>query len=487
MEKRDLTMQGKKLLISSYIMSSLSYLIDVYITDISQNVIKQTKELIADFLWSGKTWRISQKSLALKKCHGGLELPDIDNFIKCKKLKWIIRINYSQLSPWNAFGKFCIHKYDLKFGIQNFLLKCTNLKGLNTKLPQFYQVCIEEWCDFGKKHTVVCKKDVMEQNIFGNNMIAKRSQSLFYPNWCKSNFIKIKDIWNPVTNNWKNAIDIYTNLVPKNNWIAEFSKIKNYVPSEWKKILKQEVVEIRQADLQNPKELYLLHDQISLNGKEINFKKLKQKDVYNACLYPTTPPTCIAAWKKIMNEELTLKDIFIDICQYIHNKKCYNFHWNVLHRAIYSEKRLQLMNKSDGVCKTCNATDETIIHLISECSHILPIWESIQHVVEIITTHSLSFSIKHKVFGLEKEHENLSIEVTMLCNFIILETKWAIWKQRNIVKMNPAKKLNHNQLCKIIIESCQRNLSVLLGSNTKQKLCDQSVELFEKLINFNNV
>ena len=108
------------------------------------------------------------------------------------------------------------------------------------------------------------------------------------------------------------------------------------------------------------------------------------------------------------------------------------------------------MNKSDGVCKTCNNTDETIIHLLSECSHILPIWECIQHVVEIITTHSLNLSMKHKVFGLEKDHENLSIEVTMFCNFIILETKWAIWKQRNIVKMNQAKTKNPINYAKLL-------------------------------------
>ena len=115
-------MHGKKLLINSYIMSSLSFLVEAYPCHIPFKIIKKTKELIADFFWSSKTWRISQKNLALKKSHGGLELPDIDTFIRCKLLKWIFRIHYSPISQWNAYGKFCISHQDTRFNVVNFLL-----------------------------------------------------------------------------------------------------------------------------------------------------------------------------------------------------------------------------------------------------------------------------------------------------------------------------------------------------------------------------
>ena len=106
---RDLTLQGKKMLINSYIMSSISYLVDIYTCDIPTKFINETKNLIRDFLWSGKTWRIAQKSLALRKIHGGLELQNIENFILCKKVKWVIRINFSKPSKWNSYGKYCLH------------------------------------------------------------------------------------------------------------------------------------------------------------------------------------------------------------------------------------------------------------------------------------------------------------------------------------------------------------------------------------------
>ena len=40
---RDLTLEGKKLLVQAYIMSSMSYLVDIYTCNIPNVFIKQTK------------------------------------------------------------------------------------------------------------------------------------------------------------------------------------------------------------------------------------------------------------------------------------------------------------------------------------------------------------------------------------------------------------------------------------------------------------
>ena len=59
-------------------------MIDVYPDNISEFVIKETKNLIKEFLWKGKTWRVAQKTMSLKKIHGGLEIPDIDAIIQAR-------------------------------------------------------------------------------------------------------------------------------------------------------------------------------------------------------------------------------------------------------------------------------------------------------------------------------------------------------------------------------------------------------------------
>ena len=153
-KNRDLTIRGKKLLINSYVMSSISYLSQIYTEHIPPKFISETRNLIRDFLWDGKTWRISQRNLGLSECHGGIALKDLDSFMDCIKMKWIIRIHFSTPSKWNAYGNHILNKLDDKFGIKNFLMQCSNLKGLNIILPAFYKTCMLSWCEYVGKNVL---------------------------------------------------------------------------------------------------------------------------------------------------------------------------------------------------------------------------------------------------------------------------------------------------------------------------------------------
>ena len=124
-KKRDLTLKGKKLLINSYLIPVLSHGVEMYITHISENFFKQTKELICDFLFNGKTWQIAKRTMALRKQHGGIELPDIENIIKSKALQWIMRIYFSETKTWNVIGKEYLQSCGTNFDQTNFLLKCS--------------------------------------------------------------------------------------------------------------------------------------------------------------------------------------------------------------------------------------------------------------------------------------------------------------------------------------------------------------------------
>ncbi len=67
--------------------------------------------------------------------------------------------------------------------------------------------------------------------------IKQNKQSIFYPHWAKSNLIKIKDLWDPMNNNWLSGTTIHDTLINKRNWIAEYKKMIKCIPQEWKRIL----------------------------------------------------------------------------------------------------------------------------------------------------------------------------------------------------------------------------------------------------------
>ena len=279
--KRDLTIEGKKLIINSFIMSSLSYLFDVYTNHVCDKFVKDTRDLIRDFLWKGKTWRISQKSLALRKQHGGIELPDLDNFIESKKLKWIVKVHFSKLSIWNNIGKYYLQNMDNDSGVINFLLSCTSISGVNASIPHFYSFCLEAWFKFQSTTGLpLSKEQVLNQNLFGNCFISHKRKPIFFFNWTKSEILKIKDIWDVNENKWKGIYNIHEVLIDKRNSILQFNQIKLCIPQEWKNILRNVSVEQNKNLLSNPKDLTLNSQFIKVNGKLQNYKKLKQKDFF---------------------------------------------------------------------------------------------------------------------------------------------------------------------------------------------------------------
>ena len=76
--------------------------------------------MIRDFLWNGKKWNISQKTIALRKTHGGIELQDLDNLIACQNIKWLLRINFTESSTCNTYGKYCLGKFDRMYDENDF-------------------------------------------------------------------------------------------------------------------------------------------------------------------------------------------------------------------------------------------------------------------------------------------------------------------------------------------------------------------------------
>lgn len=483
-KNRDLTIEGKKILINSYIMSSISYLADIYTGNVPENFISKTKNLVREFLWSGKTWRISQKNLGLKKCHGGIQLKDLDNFIASKKLKWIIKIHFSDQCRWNTYGKYCLSSLDKLSGQNNFLMQCSNLKGLHIKLSEFYKKCLESWSLCISKQIPLIKNDILNENIFGNVSICHKQQSIFFFNWTKSNLVKLKDIWNSNTNNWKEGTEIYNILKNKRNWIAEYNKIKACVPLKWKQILKSEnVILEKENNLKLVNNIVLSDNKITIKGKEISHKKIKEKQLYNACLYPVAIPVCVQTWSRIFNENMTTINIFSHFRHFIHERKSIEFHWKVLQRAIYSEEKLKIMGKSNGLCKICNVENETLCHLLFECRIVKPVWKKMQNLLCSITDVNVIFNAKNVIIGFDNVAIPDNENVRTIYNFVTFIAKWHIWKHRNNVKYGNSNIQDSKWICDQIIRQCKLETN-LISNSIKWTKCNVKLKLFlSKLMN----
>jgi len=62
-------------------------------------------------------------------------------------IKFVYKIINSEMHSWNALGKHWLQKYDNKFGVDFFLYKCFDIKGI-TSIPKYYQDALHAWNNF---------------------------------------------------------------------------------------------------------------------------------------------------------------------------------------------------------------------------------------------------------------------------------------------------------------------------------------------------
>ena len=342
------------------------------------------------------------------------------------------------------------------------------------KTSSFYKEILVSWNKYQRKKKVLTKNEILEENIFGNYYIKQNKQSIFYPHWAKSNLIKIKDLWDPINNNWLSGNTIHDMLINKRNWIAEYKKIIKSIPQEWKRFL-QNLDVTPASDLvttvENPQKLVLSHCNIMLHGSVITYKKLKQRDLYFLCLYPVHEPLCIKSWSTILNTNVSI-DVK-DFSHYIHCRKSIDLHWRILHKAVYSEEKLRIMGKSDGICKICNNCNETLCHLFYECSHLTPFWKKISDLISVVTCCNLQISPKEVIIGVDKSIKDPYVR--LVSNFIIFAAKWIIWLNRNDVKFNGSPIKNHERLYKEVLHKCTFHTEILKQSSKWLK-CETRVK-----------
>ena len=419
-KKRDLTIFGKKTLINSYIISNIGYLTEIYAANIPDKFIKDTTDLIRDFLWEKPIWKVAKKTMALKKEHGGIEIPDVSVFIQSRKIKWLIRIIHTLPQNWNIIGQKILTRLDEKYNERFFILQCSKLNEIDLKTSPFYKTCLKAWTSMLEKNEITTPKEILNENLFGNKHILNHNKAIFLNHWAKSNIKQVKDVWNLESQRFRSGPEIYNKLSTKNNWIAEFEVIKKAIPEKWIKILKNDNTIVSDPkQLYNSQKLQIKGLSIKQNDSDINYTKLKTKSIYFHYLYPTPRPSCIEKWENEF-EECNWKQVWNLTNNPIISNKKKQLQWKFIHRAIYSVSRLASMGKSNGICMLCKAHEEDIHHLFVKCKMIERVWSQLELWLSKLFNVHITVKDKEKCLGIWKEEFK---EINYIINLIIIEAK----------------------------------------------------------------
>ena len=428
-KSRDLTLTGKVLVIKTLLLSQIGFLTESLV--IPEKNVKEIESLLWSFLWNNKQPLVSRNTMYLSKELGGVNMPNLRNILISKQIKAVYNILKSSDATWNMIGKNWLQKFDVQYNDTFFLCKVSNIRGLDiSDLPSFYQKAINSWVVLRSRIEITDKTSIMNSNLFGNNNICVRNTPFFYHNFSRSNIKTVYDIWNRNTNTFHDETVIKNRLVDKTNWRQRYIKIKSSIPKSWINILNGTSPSAHTDPCLNIKPNF----QIYLNGKYVEPDKLKLKALQNFLLDDNYIPKCQIKWNTLFNQDFHWKMKWRTSLEIPCSNKEKQFHWKVMHNAIFTEHRLQLMNLSDGVCHFCRNETEDVKHLFALCSVSKEITRRLKNKMNnIINTHFNCSILLHShdiIIG----YLNTNKIIRIFVNFVLHVFKWEIWKIRNLMK-----------------------------------------------------
>jgi len=419
---QNVTYQGKVLVIKTFVISKILFEMENRgIPDKYANILEN---IIREFIWDKKQPLVCKAVAQLEKDMGGLSLPNITWIKKALNIKTVYKLINSEDQNWNAIGKFYLMTEDKKFGLNYFICQCSSLKGLkiNKHVPLFYKNIINDWVEFRQK--ISAHSDTP---LFSNNDIKFRKYPLFYESFTKSGICKVDDVLDKQNKQFLSDEELFRKLKSKQNWIAEWSAVKSSVT--------EYIHSNKKNSKSNTASNLKLKENIMYNsqGKSIGHCELKLKSVLQVYNTKLAKLECEKKWETTFDKSFDWKNIWKLLRQSKASLKAKQFHWKTIHHTLFTEHKLCLMGFSNGLCKFCRQNRETIRHVLWECPNAQSIWKHVLPKIETIAMNTLNYEIINPeincLFGIlcapfKSKHINI----------IIFETKWWIWKRRNIYK-----------------------------------------------------
>ena len=169
---RDLTIIGKITILKTLAISQFVYLFQV-LPNPPTYFIKEVKKVMFNFIWNNKVERIKRSVLCNSYDSGGLNMIDLDSFVKGLKCAWVKRYLNDQPGDWKLFFDYHLHKFG-----KNFLFRCNISPSDFTGMDDIFikHVCLA-WASFSYK---IPNNEFQNQLIWNNSCIRIGNAPVFF-------------------------------------------------------------------------------------------------------------------------------------------------------------------------------------------------------------------------------------------------------------------------------------------------------------------
>jgi hypothetical protein len=405
---RKLSLKGKITVINTLALAPLLYLANVIY--VPENVYKEVKIEIVNFLWDGKPSKIAYDVLIQDIEKGGLKLIDFKAKVKSLNTNWIKRLTDKRQANWKVIPSVYFKCDDLEL---YFMSNKAPDKSIRSK---FYFNIQKNWSEMNAISHPNNTSFIKNQVIWNNRYLTINKKPFIWSKWLNKGIKFINDIIDD-NGTFLNSQQLNLKFNININFLNTL-QVRDSIPLEWK------------GSVANSEKHETINQCFTIvNGKIKILEKIKTKEIYWLFIKERIPTSQIK-WESVYPEGIvpdlySWQDIYKLPFQTIRETKLQAFQFKIIHRIINCNKVLYNMNiKEEPVCSYCEEIDD-IQHFFVNCTPVRKFWLTVQTWLNNMYNTNIILSEKTIIFGCMPEDDMLEA-----LNFVILLGKFYIYKQR---------------------------------------------------------
>ena len=401
--QRIITPLGRVAVLKSVILSKLIHLW-LLLPDPPDDLIQNLQNLCFQFIWNGKRDKISRKTSVKTIKQGGLNIPDIRNYICALKLSWIRRFSTTN-HRWAKVAKV-VYPF-----LQNLEQYGSEIVNKDPKTNPFWSHTFKAYKTFCSNimpktfDEMICEPILFNENIKIGNVMIKNTKLVENSMFLIGHYIKENGEFKSY-DDVKKQPNLNIDFVTYNGWI---SAIKHY---------------IRRNGITLEENKFVTKN--ITNAIQIIYSVTKGSKLYYEYLTKTnSDPKCCSTWSKKFNCEISWREVF----QTVHMIRDTQLKWlqiRIVHRIVATNVVLHAMGVKDtSNCTWCNNTRDSIEHFLWSCQYVQNFWSKLEKLLREINNNTLNIKMSRDyiIFGVDN-----SFKTDSVLDFITTFAKSYIYK-----------------------------------------------------------
>ena len=379
--RRNISPIGRIALIKSLFLSKLNHIF-LTIPSLNDNLIKQIEGLLFKFLWKSKPDKISRKCITQNYEDGGLKMVDIRTFILSLKITWIRRIFNT---PDNLWVKLFKHNYCIP---SNLVINGSNwLEVVNKTIGnKFWNEVIDAYR--------LLLIDYKPRN---------KLDFLSAPVWYNPNISFNNDFSNRFTDK---GINFIADILDNHGNLLSHQEMQNIMSINitWYDyiVIKLSIKKyLKSINITLP--VSVTKPLLPLNLKPIIHSKKGCRDFYNILNKKNAEVKATSKWSNKLGFNLS-KENWKHIFRIAHKSVQDNvykwFQIKIIHRILGTRSLTFKMGLTQTkLCGLCQNSEETLIHLFTECDKTNEIWANLSNEIGTTCNTVIVLDTVTKLFG----------------------------------------------------------------------------------------